>query len=161
MQKRLFILIAVIGILAAACSSSAEGSTDAGAPQPVTHAELMTEITSVGEPSVVNSWASWCPPCRSEAPLLASAAKANEDVHFVMLNTNDDPANATEFIAQTFADAPMAQYADPTGQVTFAMGGGRGLPVTMFYDTDGTLVQIHRGILDEPTLAFYLDEIKR
>jgi hypothetical protein len=33
--------------------------------------------------------------------------------------------------------------------------------VTFFYDSAGSLVQVHRGILDEPNLAFYLDEIKR
>ena len=119
----------------------------------------MTEITTLGEPTVVNSWASWCPPCRSEAPLLATAAQLNEDVRFVMLNTNDNPTDAAAFIGQAFSDAPMTQYADESGAVTFEMGGGRGLPVTFFYDAAGEIVQIHLGILDEPTLAFYVDEI--
>jgi hypothetical protein len=55
----------------------------------------------------------------------------------------------------------MTHYEDKSGAVTFELGGGRGLPVTFFYDASGEVVQIHRGILDEPTLAFYLDEIKR
>ncbi len=160
MQKRLLLLVSLIAIVGAACSS-ASGAEPSDAPEPVTYDALITEITTSGMPSVVNSWASWCPPCRSEAPLLATAARTNEEVSFIMLNTNDNPADASEFIGQTFSDAPMTQYADTSGAVTFELGGGRGLPVTFFYDAEGEVVQIHRGILDEPTLAFYLDEIKR
>lgn len=158
MQKRFLFLLSAITLLAAACSS-ASTAPPSDAPEPVTYDALMAEITTLGKPTVVNSWASWCPPCRSEAPLLAIAAQLNEDVHFVMLNTNDNPTDAAEFIGQAFSDAPMTQYADESGSVTFEMGGGRGLPVTFFYGAAGEIVQIHLGILDEPTLAFYIDEI--
>jgi thiol-disulfide isomerase/thioredoxin len=160
MQKRFVLLFGAIALGLGACSS-ASGAPPSDAPEPVTYDALITEITTSGEPTVVNSWASWCPPCRSEAPLLAIAAKLNDGIHFVMLNTNDNPADAAEFISQAFSDAPMTQYADTSGAVTFELGGGRGLPVTFFYDSAGEIVQIHRGILDEPTLAFYLDEITR
>lgn len=160
MPTRLLLLSAVIAILAAACTG-ASGAEPANAPEPVTYDALITEVATSGSPTIVNSWAAWCPPCRSEAPLLATAARTNEDVSFIMLNTKDNPTDAADFIGQTFSDAPMVQYADPTGAVTFELGGGRGLPVTFFYDSTGEIVEIHRGILDEPTLAFYLDEIQR
>jgi thiol-disulfide isomerase/thioredoxin len=160
MQKRLLLLIAALALLAAACSS-ASGAVPADAPDEVTYDALMAEITSSGAPTVVNSWAAWCPPCRSEAPLLTTAAKLNENINFVMLNTKDNQTDAALFIAESFADAPMVHYADPSGGVTFEMGGGRGLPVTFFYDSNGESVHVHFGILDEPTLAFYLDEITR
>ena len=131
------------------------------APESVAYDTLISEITTSGGPTVVNSWAAWCPPCRSEAPLLSTAARTNDGVHFIMLNTKDNPADAAAFIGEAFTDVPMTHYADESGAVTFELGGGRGLPVTFFYDASGSLVQVHRGILDEPTLAFYLDEIKR
>jgi thiol-disulfide isomerase/thioredoxin len=83
MHKRLFFLLSAIALILAACSSSST-APPSDAPEPVTYDALMTEITTLGDPTVVNSWASWCPPCRSEAPLLATAAKLNEDVRFVM-----------------------------------------------------------------------------
>jgi len=78
-----------------------------------------------------------------------------------MLNTNDNPSDAAAFIGEAFTAIPMTHYADESGAVTFELGGGRGLPVTFFYNSSGEMVHVHRGILDEPTLAFYLDEIKR
>ncbi len=160
MHRRLFVLVLTLALIAAGCASSS-AAAPADAPKPITYDELMSEITSSGHPTVVNSWAAWCPPCRSEAPLLATAADTSEDVQFIMLNTNDNPTNAAKFIGEAFTGVPMTHYADNSGAVTFELGGGRGLPVTFFYDAGGDVVQIHRGILDEPTLAFYLDEIKR
>jgi thiol-disulfide isomerase/thioredoxin len=160
MHQRILLLAFSLMLVATACASSF-AAAPADAPKPVTYDALISEITTSGHPTVVNSWAAWCPPCRSEAPLLVTAANANEDVQFIMLNTNDNPADAAKFIGEAFVGVPMTHYADGSGAVTFELGGGRGLPVTIFYDADGEVVQIHRGILDEPTLAFYLDEIKR
>ena len=160
MLNRLLALTLAIGLITAACSSTS-GAAPGDAPEPVTYDALISEITTSGQPTVVNSWAAWCPPCRSEAPLLVTAANSDHDVHFIMLNTKDNPTDAAEFIGEAFTGVPMTHYADSSGAVTFELGGGRGLPVTFFYDADGEIVQVHRGILDEPTLAFYLDEIKR
>ena len=160
MHKRLLLLTFAFALVATACGSSSVAAP-ANAPTPVTYDALISEITTSGRPTFVNSWAAWCPPCRSEAPLLATAATTNEDVEFIMLNTNDNPTDAAQFIGEAFSGVPMTHYADDSGAVTFELGGGRGLPVTFFYDASGEVVQIHRGILDEPTLAFYLDEIKR
>jgi len=55
----------------------------------------------------------------------------------------------------------MTHYADRSGTVPIEMGGGRGVPITFFYNQDAELVMTHSGIIDEPTLAFYLDEIQR
>ena len=160
MQARHLLLALSLALLSAACTSSS-AAAPADTPEPVTYDALITEITTSGHPTVVNSWAAWCPPCRSEAPLLSSAAEINGGVQFIMLNTKDNPGDAAAFIGEAFTGVPMTHYADSSGAITFELGGGRGLPVTFFYDSDGSLVQVHRGILDEPTLAFYLDEITR
>lgn len=160
MIRRNLLLLTVIAVAATACSSTPE-ATPRDAPKPITHDVLIAEITTSGKPTVVNVWASWCLPCRSEAPLLATAAVTTEAVHFIGLGVRDNPAKAAAFIAEYYDDVPMTQYSDRSGAVPIEMGGGRGVPITFFYDAHGNLVEIHRGIIDEPTLALFLDEIQR
>jgi cytochrome c biogenesis protein CcmG/thiol:disulfide interchange protein DsbE len=160
MQKGILPLILGIALVATACSAGTD-VTSGDAPEPITLDELTTKIAQSGRPTIVNVWASWCLPCRSEAPLLATAATTRTNVDFIALNVRDNPGAAAAFIAQYYDKAPMIHYADRSGTVPIEMGGGRGVPITFFYDQDAALVQIHRGIIDEPTLAFYLDEIQR
>lgn len=42
--------------------------------------------TFVGRPTVVNLWATWCPPCRRELPMFQQAQAAQPGVHFVFLD---------------------------------------------------------------------------
>ena len=160
MQKRILQLIVGIALVASACSAAVE-ATPGDAPEPITFDELTAEIAATGRPTIVNVWASWCLPCRSEAPLLATASSTGTNVDFVALNIRDNPGDAAAFIGEYYTNAQMIHYADRSGTVPIEMGGGRGVPITFFYDASGSLVQIHRGIIDEPTLAFYLDEIQR
>jgi len=157
---RKVLLLLVFAVTAASC-----GGTDidfSAVPElPGTSAtELNALLANSTTPVVVNVWASWCIPCRSEAPLLEKAAESTgREVRFIGVNVRDDQDGARGFIAEFFPDAPIEHRFDPNGDVPVALGGTRGVPLTFFYAPGGELVNLHSGVIDERTLALQIDEI--
>jgi cytochrome c biogenesis protein CcmG, thiol:disulfide interchange protein DsbE len=91
-----------------------------------------------GTPTVVNIWASWCGPCKDEAPALAVAARAYGDrVQFLGVDIQDEQGGARSFIDR-FA-WPYPSIADPDGAIRDDLGFA-GVPETVFYAADGTIV---------------------
>ena len=149
----------LIALAASACSPTFDGPLP-DAPTPVSQTEF-DGLVAAGAPAVVNVWASWCLPCRSEAPLIATGSLVHPNVEFIGLNVRDSDANARVFMAKYLSDADMVHLSDASGRIPIDLGGGSGVPMTFFYAADGTLAATHRGIIDEPTLARFLDEIDR
>jgi cytochrome c biogenesis protein CcmG, thiol:disulfide interchange protein DsbE len=89
-----------------------------------------------GKVSVVNVWASWCVPCRDEAPLLTELGK-DKRLQMVGINYKDTPDNARRF---------LGRYGNPFG-VVGVDGNGRagiewgvyGVPETFVVGRDGTI----------------------
>ena len=158
-MRRILVFLALL-VATAACGGS---DIDASAiPElPATSTAEVTELLATSaRPVVVNVWASWCVPCRSEAPLLKRAAAETEDrVLFVGLNVRDDQSGARGFIAEFFPQAPIEHYFDSSGSIPVDLGGTRGVPLTFFYAPGGELVTLHTGVIDERTLALQIDEI--
>jgi len=100
-----------------------------------------------GYPVVVNNWASWCGPCRTEWPWLQQAAADNLDrVAFMGVDGDDEDA-----AAQTFLDGhpvPYPSFADPGKEIGGATGATLvgGFPNTLFFDRSGELVYTHQGV---------------
>ncbi len=157
--SRLVVIALVFAVIAAGCSSASpvEGVEP---PTPITSDEMQTLLQESTEPIVLNVWASWCTPCRSEAPLLSKAASQfKDDVRFVGLDVRDTPNGAAAFIAEFFPDAPIEHYADPSGAIPTDLGGNRGVPLTFFYRPGGELSYLHFGVIDERTLVLQIDEL--
>jgi len=156
---RRIISILIVLLVAAACSSG--GEVGDVAPLPETSPEAIQQLLAASEkPVVVNVWASWCIPCRSEAPLLRAAYESfGAEVTFVGLDVRDDQDSARAFLNEFDLDE-FEHFFDPSGAVQGSLGRG-GVPLTMFYAPGGELVERHFGVIDERALALNIDEILR
>lgn len=151
------LLLAVV-VLAAACA--APPVADAEPPSPTTVDEVRVLLAESAEPVVLNVWASWCVPCRSEAPLLSRASERYAgEVRMIGLNVRDAPGGAAGFIAEFFPETGIEQLADAAGTIPVELGGSRGVPLTFFYEPGGELRHLHYGVIDERTLALQIDEL--
>jgi thiol-disulfide isomerase/thioredoxin len=110
-----------------------------------------------GHPVVVNMWASWCGPCRSELPFLQREANARGDkVAFLGVNVNDARGAAKQLAAQY--PMPYPSFEDPRSNL-FGRYKALGLPTTAFYDSRGKLTIVHQGGF--PTQAKLAEAIDR
>ncbi len=151
-MKRPLAFLAVLTIVAAACSSPTNDAVQAEGDLPLASAQEISDIVAADpRPAVVNVWASWCGPCRSEAPLLREAhAEYGDRVLFIGVDIQDTQQSAKEFIEEF--DLGFDHYFDPNRDVPAAWGG-LGVPLTYFLSTDGEILALHNGILDERSLV--------
>ncbi|HYO60411.1 MAG TPA: TlpA disulfide reductase family protein [Actinomycetota bacterium] len=93
-----------------------------------------------GSPVVLNFWASWCGPCRDEAPAFQAAWERYEPqgVRFVGVNVCDLEPEAKRFVREFDVTYPVVR--DPDQELAGALGIDCGLPQTFFVDPDGTFV---------------------
>ena len=157
---RTLVIALSLALFATACGGSEIDSSQIPELPETSFASLASLVEESDRPVIVNVWASWCVPCRSEAPLLERAAEEFAGrVDFVGLNFRDSQGRARRFIAEFFPAAPITHLFDSTNRVPIALGGSFGVPQTFFYAAGGELVSLHRTVLDERTLALQIDEI--
>ncbi len=155
---RILSIIGVIafGLVVGACSSAEVEPADGALP--VTNAEDFEQLLAESEsPMVVNLWASWCIPCRSEAPLLTEAHRQlGDEVRFIGIATQDTQVDAEAFVAEF--SMTFENYFDRGGEVKGWIGS-LGLPTTFFVAPGGEVVSTVFGIIDERSLALEIDEL--
>ncbi|WP_296255260.1 MULTISPECIES: TlpA family protein disulfide reductase [unclassified Pseudomonas] len=109
-----------------------------------------------GKRLVVNLWATWCPPCRREMPMLQAAQQANSDVVFMFVNQAESPREVATFLARQGLHLNNVLF-DSNGEFARQVGSSA-LPTTLFYDSDGRLSASHLGGLSAASLKRYLDD---
>lgn len=103
-----------------------------------------------GKPIVINVWASWCPPCRREMPLLAESAARHGDVVFLLVNQGEGAEKIRTYLEReqlTFNHVLL----DPARQMSrhYSVPG---MPVTLFLRPDGSLARLHMGEISREAL---------
>ncbi|EHN11919.1 thiol:disulfide interchange protein [Patulibacter medicamentivorans] len=111
-----------------------------------------------GHPVVINKWASWCGPCRTEFPILRrAAADHGSRVAFVGLNSGDEPADARRFLRREPTLYPHVR--DPDEQIASALEANVTYPSTIFLDAKGDIVQVKQGVYT--SLADFERDLRR
>jgi len=98
-----------------------------------------------GKVVLLNVWASWCPPCRIEHPILMSIAAGGTPIYGV--NYKDKPEDAKRFLAQ-LGNPFVAVGADREGKLAIDLGV-YGYPETFIVDANGIIRYRHAGPINK------------
>jgi cytochrome c biogenesis protein CcmG, thiol:disulfide interchange protein DsbE len=153
-------VLAVIGLLGFGLLSKGEASLSVGDPAPDKELETLDgsgtgQIADYrGKWVLVNFWASWCGPCRTEAPALEAFQQRHggEDFTVLGIDLDDNTDDARAFVERYGLTYP--QLRDGDGRDRRDVYGMTGFPESFLIDPDGRVALIRRGPVD----ASYLDE---
>lgn len=179
-QSKLAALLVGMAVIAAACSSGNEvialSDGEVAVPTPDVSDQASVEPAGDGvdfsfenfegeeivfsefsdQPVVLNFFASWCATCIAELPDFESVSnQLDADVEFLGLATNDRLEASEELLAATGVTFDVGQ--DPTGEI-FNIFQGLGMPTTVFINADGTIADVHTGVLNVESLTETINE---
>jgi thiol-disulfide isomerase/thioredoxin len=111
-----------------------------------------------GYPVVVNKWASWCNPCRTEFPIFQRQATVQgKKVAFLGVNAGDSTDPAKRFLRGE--PLPYPSYLDPDEDIAKTIKAPANYPITVFFDQRGKLAYVHQG--GYRSEADLVDDMKR
>ena len=112
-----------------------------------------------GQPVIVNFWASWCGPCKSEMPdFQEKYEEYGEKIAFLMVNLTDGSQETVE-TASAYIDGqgytfPVYFDTDYSGAIAYAVSA---VPATYFIDENGSLIAYGKGSLSQEQLQRGID----
>lgn len=112
-----------------------------------------------GKPTVVNLWATWCPPCVREMPVLQQAQADQPDVNLVFLNQGESANKVGSWLqARQLTVSNVLMDENRAAGAAFKQSA---LPMTLFFNAQGQLVSTRIGELSAATLAQRLDAARQ
>jgi thiol-disulfide isomerase/thioredoxin len=131
---------ALIAVLVLTSNSTSNiGKPAPPLPSAVLQPPKVSLATLRGKPALVNFWASWCDPCRAEAPELERLDRSlHGEAHLVGIDYTDQEGSARSFIEKYGWTFPV--LSDPDG-IYGARYKFRGLPTTIVLNSKGKIAQ--------------------
>jgi cytochrome c biogenesis protein CcmG/thiol:disulfide interchange protein DsbE len=116
----------------------------------------VTNEVLAGRVAVINVWASWCAPCREEAPVLRRVSERADPRAVVVFGVahTDTASDAREFVEEFAIEYPNALDDNSLGRAL----GVRGLPMTFVVDAQGVVVAKHFGPITETRLTALIED---
>ncbi|GAB4211602.1 MAG: TlpA disulfide reductase family protein [Roseiflexaceae bacterium] len=112
-----------------------------------------------GKKVLLNFWATWCEPCRSEMPDLEKVSQTYGDKLAVIgINKGEQADVFPAFLREIPVSFPLV--ANPKGDIALAYGVVSGIPQTVFVDSDGTVVSRHLAPMSYSAISQQLDQLK-
>jgi thiol-disulfide isomerase/thioredoxin len=170
----LLAVLAVLGLLVYGLASKGEAKLTIGEPVPdreLPRLDRPGETRAIadyrGKWVLVNAWASWCDPCRTESPALQRYFRQHREDDFVVigLNVQDNERDALEFIEDPDPDQKADRLTYPqlrsVGDERSRAFGMTGVPESFLVDPEGRIALIRRGPVDREYLdRFVTPEIR-
>lgn len=135
-------------------------------PQPISGPAVDVELTDLegnpvklsdykGNIILYNAWATWCPPCKEEMPIIAEYYQEHAGEGFIVLAISDgEPVDLVKNFKQS-NNIPFPMWADPDFNVSNAYGV-EGLPTSFVIDRDFNLVYRWSGGVNKAVLDTYI-----
>lgn len=163
----LVVVLALLGLLTYGLLSKGGATIAVGDPAPDKELARLDGTGSGkiadyrGDWVLVNFWASWCAPCRTEAPALEAFQQQHSGDGFTVLgiNLDDTTDDATAFIRRYGLTYP--QLRDGDGRDRRDAYGMTGFPESFLVDPQGRLALIRRGPVDESYLSQVVEPLIR
>jgi thiol-disulfide isomerase/thioredoxin len=113
---------------------------------------------NIGQVAIVNVWASWCAPCRAEAPTLAALSEKYTDAAFIGILTRDNPVNAEAF-SRRFA-LPYPTLIDDSVLIGFRKSlPANAIPSTVVIDKKGNVAARISGEVTVASLSELIEKV--